>query len=62
MTKLEIAERMENLAVEMLNIAVEMEYFGGFSPWWHEHAHQLNGAAHIARSWAEGMRAEHEND
>lgn len=50
-----IADRLQKLAGEMLDIAAEMDYFGGFSLIG-LHGKELAGAALCAQSWADGIR------
>lgn len=53
MTRLEIADRLEKLAAAMLEIGVEMDYFGGLTDAEiAEHGRELCGAARIAQDWA----------
>lgn len=61
MTKEEIANRLDELAIEMRNVAVDMEYYTGFSPW-SKHAKEMLGASFIAAEWATEIRKEAEND
>lgn len=56
-SKAELASRLRALAVHMLDVSVDMEYYGGF----HEvavHAKELQGAACIATSWADAIIAD----
>ena len=56
---LSIAERLDALSEQMLNIATEMDYFGGFG----EMAtlgKDLAGAARYAKTWAAGIREDFE--
>lgn len=56
-TKAELASRLRALATHMLEVAVEMDYYGGFSEI-ALHARELHGAAHIADSWAAAIIAD----
>jgi hypothetical protein len=56
-TRAELAARLRALSAEMVEIAVEMDYFGGLAPW-ARHGLELAGAAGIAREWAEEIEAE----
>lgn len=56
-SKAELASRLRALAVHMLEVAVEMDYYGGFSEI-AVHAHELQGAAGIATSWADAIIAD----
>ena len=53
-----IADRLQTLAAEMLDVAAEMDYFGGFSLIG-QHGKELAGAAVIAQSWADGIREDY---
>ena len=55
---LSIADRLEALSEQMLNIATEMDYFGGFSLIGQNGKH-LAGAAVVAQSWADGIREDY---
>lgn len=61
MTKTEIAKRLDALAIEMRSVALDMEYYTGFSPW-SKHAKEMIGASFIAEEWAVEIRKEAEND
>lgn len=50
-TKEEIAARLIKLADEMEDIAVAMDYYGGFAQW-SRHGREMAGAGTIARNWA----------
>lgn len=56
MTLTELADRIESLAADMTNVAVDLDYFGGFNVEMHEHSVELLGAANVARTWASGIR------
>jgi hypothetical protein len=61
MTKTEIARRLDDMAITMRNLAIDMEYYFGFSPW-ARHAQELLGASFIAEGWAIAIRKEVGND
>ncbi|TXH53679.1 MAG: hypothetical protein E6Q97_12605 [Desulfurellales bacterium] len=48
----QLASRLRQLSKDMLEIAVDMDYFGGMAEW-AKHGAELAGAAHIARTWAD---------
>ncbi len=56
-SKAELASRLRVLAAHMLEVAVEMDYYGGFSEV-AAHARELQGAAGIALSWADSITAD----
>lgn len=56
-TQTEIATRLRALAVEMDDIAVAMDYYGGFAEW-AKHGREIAGAGGIARQWADEIEAE----
>lgn len=56
MTQLEIASRLRKLADEMDEIAVAMDYYGGFADW-SQHGREIAGAGKIARQWAGEIEA-----
>jgi len=55
-TQIEIAERLRTLADDMDDIAVVMDYYGGFSAW-SRHGREMAGAGAIARQWADEIEA-----
>jgi hypothetical protein len=61
MTKTEIAKRLDDVAIVMRSLAIDMEYYFGFSPW-SRHAQQMLGASFIAEEWADEIRKEIEHD
>jgi hypothetical protein len=61
MTKTEIVKQLDDMAITMRGLAIDMEYYFGFSPW-ARHAQQLLGASFIAEEWATEIRKEAEND
>ena len=50
-TRSEIAKRLHTLADDMIDVAAEMDFYGGMAVW-AQHAQELLGAGHLARSWA----------
>lgn len=48
----EIASRLRKLAEDMGELAVAMDYYGGFSEW-AKHGRELAGAGETARQWAD---------
>lgn len=56
-SKAELASRLRALAIHMLEVAVEMDYYGGFSEV-AVHSRELQGAAGIALSWADAITAD----
>ena len=58
-SKSELASRLRVLAAHMLDVAVDMEYYGGFSEM-ALHGQELRGAACIATSWADSIIADQE--
>ena len=56
-SKAELASRLRALAIHMLEVAVEMDYYGGFSEV-AVHSRELQGAAGIALSWADAVTAD----
>jgi hypothetical protein len=55
-TKMDIAARLRKLADEMDDIAVAMDYYGGFLEW-ARHGREIAGAGTIARQWAGEIEA-----
>jgi hypothetical protein len=62
MTGKDVAEAIAAIATMMWGTAERMEYFGGFKGEMRQHAHELAGAATIARGWAKAIRARRHND
>lgn len=56
-SKAELASSLRALAIHMLEVSVEMDYYGGFSEV-AVHARELQGAASIALSWADAITAD----
>lgn len=50
----ELEAQIKILAGHMLDMAVNLEYFGGMAGW-ALHGSELRGAAEILRSWAEDI-------
>ena len=50
-TRSEIAKRLHTLADDMIDVAAEMDFYGGMAVW-AQHAPELLGAGYLARSWA----------
>lgn len=50
MTKDQIAEELLALSYKMQDIAVAMDYYGGFAEW-ARHSEELMGAASVVKSW-----------
>jgi hypothetical protein len=57
-----VADELDAIATLMWGTAERMEYFGGFKGEMRQHAHELAGAATIARGWAKAIRARRPND
>jgi hypothetical protein len=47
-----IVERLRNLADDMDEVSVMMDYYGGFTEW-AQHGREIAGAGAIARQWAD---------
>jgi hypothetical protein len=52
-----LIQSMKFLHTHLLDVAAEMEYYGGFSEIG-RHSHELIGAACILNTWIEGMENE----
>lgn len=52
MNRNEIAAGLKKLSEEMKEMAVKIDYYGGFDEWV-EHAKELLGAAYVVQQWAE---------
>lgn len=59
-TLTELADRVDALAAEMVAVAADLDWYGGFNDEMHEHSVELLGAASIARGWAKGIRTIHD--
>ncbi len=55
-TQIEIAERLRTLADDMDDIAVAMDYCGGFAKW-ARHGRKITGSGNLARQWADEIEA-----
>ena len=51
----QLLAKMEALNILMLDVAADMEYYGGFNEAISDHAIQLVGAAGILKTWIEGI-------
>jgi hypothetical protein len=40
----------------MQEVAIELEYYGGFDPEALDHSKELKGASHIVEQWAESIK------
>lgn len=56
----QLADRLRAISVEMINLGVEMEYYGGLSEI-AQHGKEMIGAGHLAAEWARGITAVTEN-
>lgn len=56
-TKAEIAERLHQLSKTMLDIATDMDYYGGLAEW-AQHGKELAGASGIVMGWAKAIADE----
>jgi hypothetical protein len=56
-TKAEIAGYIDKLAVYMADLAVVMDYYGGFAEW-ATHSRQLMAASRTTKEWAVEIRKE----
>lgn len=54
-TKDSMILNMEQLRIDMLNVSVELEYFGGFNPEFSEKAKGLIAASNILKGWIEDI-------
>jgi hypothetical protein len=52
----EIAKKLRTLSKHMQDVAVEMDYFGGFAPW-SQHSAELLGASRVVVCWADEIEA-----
>lgn len=60
-SRAQLVGRLEALAKHMLDVAVELEYYGGFDQRAAARAEELAGAAGIARGWAEHLQQQGEH-
>lgn len=58
MTSTHIAQKLRALAVQMRDVAADLDYYGGFNPEAKQKAVELAGAAGIADSWADHIEEE----
>jgi hypothetical protein len=47
-----LSERVEMLSIQMRNVAIDMEYYGGFNGNMTKRAKELLGASRLAKQWA----------
>ena len=57
MNKDEIIRRLRVLSTEMIELGIEMDYYGGMSEM-AKHGAELVAAGRVAESWADGIEAE----
>jgi hypothetical protein len=50
-----LIDNLVDLALHMQEVAIELEYYGGFDPEALDHAKELTGASHIVEQWAEAI-------
>lgn len=60
LSRAQLADRLDSLAEHMLEVATEMDYYGGFDQQLNAKAAELAGAAGIAQNWAWHIRPEQE--
>jgi hypothetical protein len=53
-----LSERVHMLSAEMLSVAVDMDYYGGFDGNMQAKARELLGASKIAKRWAKQIKRE----
>jgi hypothetical protein len=58
MSKQELIAELRELSERMLDVAVKLDYFGGFDGKAAQHAAELSGASGVVLTWADGMEAE----
>jgi len=56
MTKDELAQKLEALSTDMLDIANQMIYFGGFDDKIVSKGNELQGASMIVKEWIENIK------
>ena len=61
MSKQRIATRLRELSQEAQSIAVDMDYYGGFSEWV-QHSKELTNAAYTLLQWAGEIEDEIEGE
>lgn len=54
-TKASMLLNMEQLQVDMINVAAELEYYGGFNPDFLEKSKELIGASNVLKNWIEAI-------
>lgn len=62
MTRLEIAEALIDLALEMQTLGSAMDYHGGFNTEMSRHGRELFGAGLVAAEWANDIRIADKQD
>ena len=50
-----LIEKMDKLVYDMQDVAVDMEYFGGFNDEMVKHSKELMGASKVLLSWIDGI-------
>jgi len=58
LSKLEISNRLRNLARNMRDISSKMAFYGDYQEHWEGHSKQLLGASEIVRSWVTEIKKE----
>ena len=56
MTRLEIAEALRDLALEMQTLGAAMDHYGGFDVEMSQHGRELFGAGLVAAEWAKHIK------
>jgi hypothetical protein len=51
-----LIDNLGDLALHMQEVAIELEYYGGFDPEALDHSKELTGASHIVEQWAEAIK------
>lgn len=59
--KQHLADKITALVQQMQEVATEIDYYGGMAEW-AQHGAELMNASFTAETWAEGIRAEAENE
>ena len=54
-------DKLRVLAEFMIEIACELEYYGGFDDGWVDKSKEMRGAAFVARDWASQLESEIED-
>lgn len=60
MMKQELIAEMRDLSERMLDVAVKLDYFGGFEGEASQHAAELASASGVMLTWADGMEVDSE--